>query len=355
MGRRKITYKEVLQGNYDRIVTFYDSETYEKMKEENLDSIKKVVTEVLYVDPDNKIQTQKCDRTGIILSADGIISVKKLYGLFDGKNGKQWIEEYRIIRSEERVCLFWPKHRGGINSCKANVFYDRVDYTLYDIKKFYEILAEYKVYGEQKVKKELEKQCRLGTAFIKSDTYNWLCELQEFSYFIDSRGLRKFVNSKLEVIDLETNKPIIGYKNIYAYDKAYYDNLKRVLLIGSKVKVKVDRPMGSCHPKHKDIYYPINYGYIEGVIAPDGEEQDVYLIGIDEQIDEYTGRIIAIVHRNDDVEEKWVVAPENMTFTLEEIKEQIYFQEQYFDSEIRMQGDSEGYFKYEFQLCNISE
>ena len=45
-------------------------------------------------------------------------------------------------------------------------------------------------------------------------------------------------------------------------------------MIGNIVTVKVDRPMESYHPKHKDIYYPINYGYIEGMIAPDGEEQD---------------------------------------------------------------------------------
>lgn len=107
-------------------------------------------------------------------------------------------------------------------------------------------------------------------------------------------------------------------------------------VIGRKVTVTVDRPLGSYHPNHKDMYYPINYGYVEGIIAPDGEEQDVYILGVDEAIDKFTGKIIAIVHRNDDVEEKWVVAPEGMTFTKEEIREQIHFQEQYFDSEIVM-------------------
>ena len=43
-------------------------------------------------------------------------------------------------------------------------------------------------------------------------------------------------------------------------------------MIGKRVTVKIDRPMGSYHPKYKDIYYPINYGYIEGIIALDGEE-----------------------------------------------------------------------------------
>ena len=37
-------------------------------------------------------------------------------------------------------------------------------------------------------------------------------------------------------------------------------------MIGSRVTVKIDRPMGSYHPKHNDIYYPINYGYIDTMI-----------------------------------------------------------------------------------------
>ncbi len=107
-------------------------------------------------------------------------------------------------------------------------------------------------------------------------------------------------------------------------------------MIGNIVKVTVDRPLGSYHPKHKDIYYPINYGYIEDTIAPDGEEQDAYILGVSEPIKEFVGRIIAIIHRFDDVEEKWVVAPEDASFTKDEIMQQVEFQEKYFDSEIRM-------------------
>ncbi len=105
-------------------------------------------------------------------------------------------------------------------------------------------------------------------------------------------------------------------------------------MIGKKVTVTVDRPLGSYHPEHKDIYYPVNYGYIEGIIAPDGEEQDAYILGINEPVETFTGIIIAVIHRNDDVEEKWVVAPEGVTFSKEEIWKQVEFQEQYFDSEI---------------------
>ena len=107
-------------------------------------------------------------------------------------------------------------------------------------------------------------------------------------------------------------------------------------MIGKTVRVVVDRPLGSYHPKHKDIYYSVNYGYIEGIMAPDGEEQDAYILGVDVPVKEFEGKIIAIIHREDDVEEKWVVAPENSIFTKEEIMDQVKFQEQYFKSEVRM-------------------
>ena len=107
-------------------------------------------------------------------------------------------------------------------------------------------------------------------------------------------------------------------------------------VIGRTVTVTVDRPLGSYHPEHKDMFYPINYGYVEGIMAPDGEEQDAYILGVDEAVDKFIGTVIAVVHRNDDVEEKWVVVPVGRTFTKEEIIEQIHFQEQYFDSEIMM-------------------
>lgn len=65
-------------------------------------------------------------------------------------------------------------------------------------------------------------------------------------------------------------------------------------------------------------------------------KQDAYIVGVNEAVKEFTGKITAVVHRLDDVEEKWVVAPENLSFSEKEIMEQIKFQEQYFKSEIRM-------------------
>ena len=107
-------------------------------------------------------------------------------------------------------------------------------------------------------------------------------------------------------------------------------------MIGKTVTVTIDRPLGSYHPNHPDIYYPINYGYIEGIFAPDGEEQDAYILGVDIPVKTFTGKVIAIAHRHDDVEDKWIVAPAGMTFSKEEIAKAIHFQEQYFHTEIEL-------------------
>ena len=107
-------------------------------------------------------------------------------------------------------------------------------------------------------------------------------------------------------------------------------------MLGKVVKVVVDRPLGTYHPKYKDLFYSVNYGYVEGIIAADGEEQDAYILGVNEPIKEFTGKVIAVIHRFDDVEEKLVVAPTDASLTKEEIMKQVYFQERFFKTEIRM-------------------
>ncbi len=106
--------------------------------------------------------------------------------------------------------------------------------------------------------------------------------------------------------------------------------------LGRTVEIIMDRPIGCVHPKHDDIIYPINYGYIPGVPGGDGEELDVYLLGVDVPVEKYTARIIAIVHRQDDEEDKLVAAPEGITYTVEEIANAIRFQEQFYNSEVEI-------------------
>ncbi|GHU88471.1 hypothetical protein FACS1894202_04620 [Clostridia bacterium] len=122
-------------------------------------------------------------------------------------------------------------------------------------------------------------------------------------------------------------------------------------MLGKTVTVIVDRAMGTYHPEHPDIYYPINYGYIENVPAPDGEEQDAYILGVSEPAARFIGRVVAIIHRNNDVEDKWVVAPGDCRFTEEEILEKTRFQEQYFDVTVELlQGGNMNKTVYKGQL-----
>ena len=99
--------------------------------------------------------------------------------------------------------------------------------------------------------------------------------------------------------------------------------------LGKKIKIKIDRPMGSKHPKYGFIY-PVNYGYVPGVMGGDGEELDAYLLGVFEPVKEYEGRIIAIIHRYDDNEEKLVIAP--TFYNVDQVRALVEFQERWFKS-----------------------
>lgn len=106
--------------------------------------------------------------------------------------------------------------------------------------------------------------------------------------------------------------------------------------LGKTVKIEIDRPIGYVHHKgEKTLIYPINYGYIPNVFGGDGEELDVFLIGVDTPTSSYTGQIIGIVYRADDVEDKLVMAPVGKTFSAEEIARAVYFQEKYYQTTIR--------------------
>ena len=105
--------------------------------------------------------------------------------------------------------------------------------------------------------------------------------------------------------------------------------------LGKTVRIEIDRPIGYVHKKENySLTYPINYGYIPGVLGGDGEELDVHLLGVDMPVTEYTGEIIGIVHRENDVEDKLVMVPDGIIFTQNEIAEQVHFQEQYYKTHI---------------------
>ncbi len=105
--------------------------------------------------------------------------------------------------------------------------------------------------------------------------------------------------------------------------------------MGRTVDILIDRPIGFVHhTKGITLHYTVNYGYLPGVIGGDGEEQDVYVLGVDTPLERFTGRIIAAIRRRDDNEDKFVAAPVGMEFHQGQIAEAVHFVEQYFDSKV---------------------
>jgi inorganic pyrophosphatase len=159
------------------------------------------------------------------------------------------------------------------------------------------------MYGKDFVVSEIEKIC----GAVEFDR----CPTEAATVL----AIRARVN---ELIDLQVSRKKLGKK-----------------YLGKTVKIKIDRPVGYVHKKgEKTLVYPINYGYIEGVLGGDGEELDVYLLGTDNPVAEAKCRIIGIVRRENDVEDKLVGAPEGMSFTSEEIAAAVNFQEKYYVSRI---------------------
>lgn len=103
--------------------------------------------------------------------------------------------------------------------------------------------------------------------------------------------------------------------------------------LGKLVTVKMDRPLGSKHPKHNFIY-SLNYGFIPNTTSGDGEEIDVYIIGEFEPLETYEGYVVAIIKRINDIEDKLVVCKELKKYNKEQIKALVEFQERFFESTI---------------------
>ena len=125
----------------------------------------------------------------------------------------------------------------------------------------------------------------------------------------------------------------------YGNEEVFLSDAEREDLIqtwlGKQARVIVDRPIGHVHvTKGVTLHYTVNYGYLPGVTGGDGEEQDVYILGVDEPLEAFAGVIIGAIRRSDDNEDKLVAAPEGIVFRREQIAESVHFVEKYFESTV---------------------
>jgi inorganic pyrophosphatase len=56
-------------------------------------------------------------------------------------------------------------------------------------------------------------------------------------------------------------------------DRGFWSQLDELLATSRLV---IDRPTGSAHPRHPDIIYPLDYGYLDDTRGGDGAEVDVW-------------------------------------------------------------------------------
>ena len=101
--------------------------------------------------------------------------------------------------------------------------------------------------------------------------------------------------------------------------------------IGKNLTVTIDRPLGSKHPQHR-FFYPVNYGYIPGVLGNDGEELDAYVLGVFEPLKQFEGRCVAVIPRTDEADDKLVIVPNGRDYTDDQIRGLTEFQERFHTS-----------------------
>ena len=178
--------------------------------------------------------------------------------------------------------------------------------------------------------------------------YNWIRDSYYFETTSDPDLQKATTNEVLqskwltfsEIKEMyERGDCCLNMGDLYGFELNPVPDGRYQAVIGQVVKGIIDRPMGSRHPDHEDLIYPVNYGYVDGVIGGDGAEQDVYLLGESSPVREFTGKVIAVYHRYDDNETKWIVVPCDEHGSIrsdvripddDEIYAKIAFQEQFF-------------------------
>ena len=148
------------------------------------------------------------------------------------------------------------------------------------------------------------------------------------------------VRNEYAALKTELAERYANDRNAYTDAKAAFIShvLRKAMVwsyLGKHIEAEVDRPIGYLHVKgDKQLRYPVNYGYIPGVLGGDGEELDVYFLGEQQPLERFSGKVIAIVHRADDVEDKLIACPVHMDFDARQICREIYFQEKYYDTTV---------------------
>lgn len=200
-------YKE----NVERLKLFYHSEFYQDLKKLYPNYLNKV-EDALYQDPDSsdeflyialsekyKLDVSKknnsfclIDKVGnseIALGADAICGVKCLAKYYPDLD--DWIDAYETIRSQTSLHFVWPRHKlPTINTLRYIKYLDRIDFTLFDLKNYF----------------EGNKNTPLARAYKNEVTNLWLSQFYDFPSFVKKMQLGRFVDKKYNVLNIASRQ-----------------------------------------------------------------------------------------------------------------------------------------------------
>ena len=214
-------------------------------------------------------------------------------------------------------------------------------------RKLFAIVADGRIVGECKLKDidDNRRECSMGIHLqndaVKGKGYGTQAERLLLQYAFEELGMIA-VNADAALKNTRSQHVLekVGFRYTHRDEAFQYyrcENTaplreKRIReVMGKPVHVVVDRPIGH---RHGDIVYPINYGYIPGIIAGDGDAQDVYILGVKEPVREFDGQVVAAICRKNDCEDKLVAAPVGSRYHQGQIAEAVHFQEQFFSTRI---------------------
>ena len=156
----------------------------------------KAMIDAMYYDPDVYDErliakaNNLSSKFNVKFGADGICGWKILFDLYDGNKGSTWVREYETIRGSKAGTLFWPcQEKGGrtINVQRNQIFGDRIDLTLFDIRCYIEKLKPKMCFENTATKVFLEKYRNSNEGFKK---------------FIEDLGMTAFVDDNFKIYDL---------------------------------------------------------------------------------------------------------------------------------------------------------
>lgn len=232
----------IYEENAKLIKEFYKSDFGKKYMQQ---PFFKYMIEAIYNDPDKfdkKLKNKAKEYAAkfqIEFSPDGICGWKLLFDLYKGNESTKWIDIYKKLRKSSIGTLFWPcKEAGGltINVERSFIFADRIDLTLYDIKRYIE--------GNTPKMK-----------FNNIDTQTFLNRYKKkegFTTFITDFNLNMFVNEQNEIYNLKEKEykttfindgicDNFSYSPRWKYDdkkKAFGNYIENILEIAKKSNVE---------------------------------------------------------------------------------------------------------------------